>query len=68
MGFSRQEYWSELPFPPPADLPNPGTEPGSPALQTDSLTSEQPRKHQPNNKIKSLKFEKRNGLYRPARR
>ena len=29
MGFSRQEYWSELPFPPPGDLPNPGIEPGS---------------------------------------
>ena len=34
MGFSRQEYWSELPFPPPGDLPNPGIEPKSPALQT----------------------------------
>ena len=32
MGFSRQEYWSGLPFPSPADLPDPGTEPGSPAL------------------------------------
>ena len=31
MGFSRQEYWSGLPFPSPEDLPNPGTEPGSPA-------------------------------------
>ena len=30
MGFSRQEYWSELPFPPPGDLPNPGIEPRSP--------------------------------------
>ena len=37
MGFSRQEYWSGLPFPSPEDLPNPGTEPGSPALQADSL-------------------------------
>ena len=35
--FSRQEYWSRLPFPSPGDLPNPGTEPGSPALQADSL-------------------------------
>ena len=33
MGFSRQEYWSGLPFPPPGDLPNPGIEPTSPALQ-----------------------------------
>ena len=32
MGFSRQEYWSGLPFPSPEDLPNPGIEPGSPAL------------------------------------
>ena len=32
MGFSRQEYWSGLPFPSPEDLPNPGTEPGFPAL------------------------------------
>ena len=36
MGFSRQEYWSELPFPSPGDLPNPGIEPGSPTLQADS--------------------------------
>ena len=40
MGFSRQEYWSGLPFPSPGDLPDPGIEPGSPALQTDSLLSE----------------------------
>ena len=40
MGFSRQEYWSGLPFPSPGDLPNPGIEPGSPALQTDTLPSE----------------------------
>ena len=32
MGFSRQEYWSELPFPSPGDLPDPGTEPWSPTL------------------------------------
>ena len=32
MGFPRQEYWSELPFPPPGDLPNPGVEPASPVL------------------------------------
>ena len=37
MGFSRQEYCSGLPFPSPGDLPFPGTEPGSPALQVDSL-------------------------------
>ena len=45
MGFSRQEYWSGLPFPSPADLPNPGIEPRSPALQTDALPSEPPGKH-----------------------
>ena len=43
-GFSRQEYWSGLPFPSPGDLPNPGIEPRSPALQADALTSEPPRK------------------------
>ena len=37
MGFSRQEYWSGLPLPSPGDLPNPGTEPGSLALQADEL-------------------------------
>ena len=37
MGSSRQEYWSGLPFPPPWDLPDPGIEPESPALQADSL-------------------------------
>ena len=40
MGFSRQEYWSGLPFLSPGDLPNPGIEPESPTLQSDSLLSE----------------------------
>ena len=44
MGFSRQEYWSGLPFPSPGDLPNPGIEPGSPTLQADALPSEPPGK------------------------
>ena len=44
MGFSRQEYWSGLPFPSPRDLPNPGIKPGSPALQADALSSEPPGK------------------------
>ena len=44
MGFSRQEYWSGLPFPSPGDLPDPGIEPGSPALQADTLPSEPPGK------------------------
>ena len=42
MGFSRQQCWSGLPFPSPGDLPNPGIEPGSPALQADTLPSEPP--------------------------
>ena len=42
MGFSRQEYWSGLPFPSPGDLPDPGIESGSPSLQADALTSEPP--------------------------
>ena len=44
MGFSRQEYWSGLPLPSPGDLPDPGIEPGSPALEADALTSEPPGK------------------------
>ena len=44
MGFSRQEYWSGLPFPSPGDLPNPGIESQSPALQADALPSEAPGK------------------------
>ena len=46
MGFSRQEYWSGLPFPSPGDLPDPGIEPGSPALQADALPSEPPGKQE----------------------
>ena len=42
MGFSRQEYWSELPCHPPGDLPNPGIKPWSPTLQADSLPFEPP--------------------------
>ena len=44
MGFSRQEYWSELPFPSPGDLPNPGIKSGSPLLQAKALLSEPPGK------------------------
>ena len=44
MEFSRQEYWSGLPFPSPGDLPNPGMEPRSPTLQEDALPSEPPGK------------------------
>ena len=42
MEFSRQEYWSGLPFPSPGDLPDPGIEPGSPTLRVDALPSEPP--------------------------
>ena len=50
MECSRHESWSEVPFPSPGDLPNPGTEPGSPALEADALTSEPPKfaQHQVN--------------------
>ena len=55
MEFSRQEYWSGLPFPSPGDLPNPGIEPGSPALQADALPSEPPGK--PNSILTRIKKE-----------
>ena len=44
MEFSKQEYWSELPFPSSGDLLYPGIEPGSPTLQADALQSELPGK------------------------
>ena len=44
MGFSRQKYWSVLPFPSPGDLPDPGIKPRFPALEADALTSEPPGK------------------------
>ena len=44
MGFSRQEYWSGLPFPSPGDLLDPGIEPGYPEFQADALTSDPPVK------------------------
>ena len=44
MEFSRQEYWSGLPFPSPGDLSDPGIKPGSPALQADALGAEPPGK------------------------
>ena len=51
MGFSRQEYWSRLPFPPPGCLPNPGIEPVSPALAGRLCTIEPPGKPD-NNELK----------------
>ena len=44
MEFSKREYWSRLPFPSPGDLPDPQIEPGSPALQADSLPSKPSRR------------------------
>ena len=44
MEFSRPEYWSGLPFPSPGDLPHPGMESGSPALQAGALLSQPPEK------------------------
>ena len=54
IGFSRQEYWRGLPFPSPADLPNAGIEPVSPALQTDTLLSEPPGKPNQFSSVQSL--------------
>ena len=54
MGFSRQECWSGLPFPSPGDLPDPGIEPGSPALRADALLSEPPGKPILENKATKL--------------
>ena len=53
MEFSRQEYWSGLPFPSPGDLPHPGIKSRSPALQVDSLPSEPPGKPK-NTRVGSL--------------
>ena len=55
MGFSRQECWSKLPFPSAGDLPDPGVEPWSLALQVDSLPSEPPEDPQ-DKQIGSFKF------------
>jgi len=63
MESSRQGYWSELPFPSPGDLPNPGIEPVSPALQVDSLPSELPGKS--SRMAGKSPQNKSNGSYRP---
>ena len=55
MGFSRQEYWSGLPFPSPGDLPDRGTEPRSTALQADALPSEPPWKSSVNLQLLVIK-------------
>ena len=61
MGFSRQEYWSGLPFPSPGCLPNPGIEPRSPTLQAGALASEPSGK--PNGYTVSLYFLMTNSLH-----
>ena len=60
MGFSRQECWSGLPFPSPGDLPDPGIEPRSPALQADTLPSEPPGMGGKQKDFLSLQFLKNN--------
>ena len=55
MDFSRPEYWRRLPFSSPEDLPNPGIEPRSPALQADSLLSEPPGKPSLHTKMSTIK-------------
>ena len=60
--FSRQEYWSGLPFPSPGDLPNLGIEPRSPALQADTLPSEPPGKPKGGHWCWILKRERLQGL------
>ena len=57
MGFSRQKYWSGLPFPPSGDLSNPGIEPRSPEVQADSLPAEPPGKPK-NTEVGSNPFSK----------
>ena len=59
MGFSRQEYWSGLPFPSPGDLPHLGMEPRSPALQADSLPFEPPGKPRASCQMPPLEFDSR---------
>ena len=64
MEFSGQEYWSGLPFPSPGDLPDPGMEPGSPALQADSLPSEPPGKP---STVRTIIFKKKQRKFRNCR-
>ena len=68
MGFSRQEYWSRLPFPPPGDLPNPGIEPRSPTLACRFFTiwatreAQPPRKQKINHKKRPHSAKKKKNL------
>ena len=60
MEFSMQEYWSGLPFPSSGNLPDPGIQPGSPALQADALPSEPPGKPQKEGDIRKTDISFRN--------
>ena len=66
VGFSRQEYWSRLPFPSPRDLPDPGIEPRSPALQADVLPSELLSKPDDNKKVYLWPFSDVLGCFFPV--
>ena len=66
-GFSRQEYWSAFPCPPPGDLPNPEMELRSPALQADSLTTE-PQEKPKNTGASSLAYPFSRGSSQPKNR
>ena len=67
MGFPRQVYWSGLPFPLPRDLPDPGIEPASPALQADSLPAEPPGKSSLYRVLVFMQFEVLFGLVKMDR-
>ena len=58
IGFSRQEYWSGLPFPSPGSLPEPEIKLGSPALQVDSLLSEPPGNSYANSHLLDMSLSK----------
>ena len=57
MEFSRQEYWTGLPFPSPGDLPDPGIKPGSPSLEADALTFEPPGRNSIYMKVANIYFQ-----------
>ena len=63
--FSRQEYWSGLPFPSPEDLPDPGIKPGSPALQANALPSEPPGNPVAEHKLSHLSTSRKH-MYLPV--
>ena len=63
MGFSRQEYWSGLPFSSPGDLSDPGIKPGSSALQANSLPTEPPGKSKMRSRERELIVNRHEGSY-----